>query len=139
MASRKGKKKKKGPTPPQTRQPRLAVGAVVRVRAGMIDVNYPDLPLGGWVGTMEEVESAAPRPTYLVAWNAATLAQMPEIYRKRCERDGNECERYWLWEEDLEPYDGASVVLEQPGEIVTRPLDPNDQDDRIRAILGLTS
>ncbi len=58
---------------------------------------------------------------------------------KGCERDGLELESIWLGENDIEPDSGGPVVIEQPTNIVTRPLSKNDRDDRIRAIFGLTS
>ena len=45
----------------------------------------------------------------------------------------------WLGEADIEPDSGGPAVIEQPTSIVTRPLSEDDQDDRIRAIFGLTS
>src|SRR5208337_1945963 len=44
----------------------------------------------------------------------------------------------WLDENDIESDTGQPAAIEQPTEIVTRPLRMNDQDDRIRAILGVT-
>ena len=39
-----------------------------------------------------------------------------------------------LYAEELEPYDGSPVVLEQPTEIVPIPLDPDEPADRIARI-----
>jgi hypothetical protein len=64
---------------------------------------------------------------------------MHPVFRKRCERDGLEETSSWLGEEDLEADVGEPVPMEQPTRIATRPLSKNDQDDRIRAIFGLTS
>jgi hypothetical protein len=44
-----------------------------------------------------------------------------------------------MLEEDLEPDCGDPVQIEQPTSIVTQPLSMDDQDDRIRSSLGLTS
>ena len=44
-----------------------------------------------------------------------------------------------LGEVDLEADVGNRVPLEQPTQIVSRPLSTTDQDDRIRAVFGLTS
>jgi hypothetical protein len=64
---------------------------------------------------------------------------MHPVYHKRCERDGLELESMWLGENDLEPDSSRPVIIEQPTNIVTRPLSKNKQDDRIRAIFGITS
>jgi len=64
---------------------------------------------------------------------------MHPVYRKRCERDGLERESMWLGEDDFEPDTGGPVVIEEPKQIVTRPLNPKDEDDRVRQALGLSS
>ena len=66
------------------------------------------------------------------------LRGMHPIYKKRCERDGLELESMWLGDEDLEPFDGTRVPIEEPTQIVTTPLSEKDQDDRVRMALGLT-
>ena len=118
--------------------PRFQVGDKVRVNYGVIDPDFPDIPLGGWSGTVTEVEQADNQITYEIKWNKRTLNGMHPIYRKRCERDGLEMETMWLGEEDIEPDDGSFVPIEQPTQIKTPPLSERDQDDRVRMALGLT-
>jgi hypothetical protein len=118
--------------------PRFKLGMKVRVRYGVRDPDFPDIPLGGWAGTVKEVERAKGQATYLIAWDRATLRGMHPVYKKRCERDGLEPETMWLGDEDLEPDDGTPVPIEQPTEIQTSPLSERDQDDRIRMAFGLT-
>jgi hypothetical protein len=117
---------------------RFKPGDKVRVKHGVRDPDFPDIPLGGWAGTVKEVHQAEGETTLLVAWDRATLKGMHPIYKKRCERDGLELESMWLGEEDLEPDDGTPVPIEQPTTIVTKPLSEKDQDDRVRMALGLT-
>ena len=100
--------------------------------------NFSDIPLGGWAGTITEVQPGR-EPLCLVEWNQHTLDNTHPIFRKRCHRDGLEETNSWLGQEDLEADVGEPVPLEQPTQIVTRPLNKGNQDDRIRAILGLTS
>src|SRR4051794_12364966 len=118
--------------------PRFKVGDKVRVRHGVPDPDFPDIPLGGWAGTVKEVERAKGEVTYLIAWDGATIRAMHPVYKKRCERDGLELESMWLGDDDLEPHDGTPVPIEQPRAIVTPPLSEKDQDDRVRMALGLT-
>ena len=118
--------------------PRFQVGDSVRVKYGVIDPDFSDVPLGGWSGTVKEVEQADDEITYDIKWNKRTLDGMHPIYRKRCERDGLEMQSMWLGEEDLEPDDMTPVPIEQPTEIKTPPLSEKDQDDRVRMALGLT-
>jgi hypothetical protein len=116
---------------------RFVVGDVVRVRSGVTDPDFPDIPLGGWAGKITEVEDGDP-PLYLIRWSQETLKNIHPVYRKRCERDGLDHEEMRLGEDELEPDSGGPVVLEQPTKIVTPPLTMKDQDDRIRAVFGLT-
>ena len=117
---------------------RFGPGAEVRVRRGVRDPDFADIPLGGWAGVVREVERAGVETTYLIAWDRSTLQAMHPVYKKRCERDGLELETMWLGEDDLELDDGIAVPIEQPTTIVIRPLSEKDQDDRVRMILGLT-
>jgi hypothetical protein len=118
--------------------PHFEPGANVRVRQGVCDPDFADIPLGGWAGIVKEVEQAKGETTYLIAWDRATLKGMHPVYKKRCERDGLKLESMWLGHEDLEPDDGSHVPIEQPTKIVTKPLSEKDQDDRVRMVLGLT-
>jgi hypothetical protein len=118
--------------------PRFRVGDKVRVKYGVIDPDFSDIPLGGWSGTVKEVEQADDEITYDIKWNKRTLDGMHPIYRKRCERDDLELQTMWLGEEDIEPDDGTPVSMEQPTQIKTLPLSERDQDDRVRMALGLT-
>ncbi len=116
-----------------------AAGDRVRVRRGVTDPEYADLPLGGWAGTVADVDTRPSPPTYLIRWDRETLRQAHPVYKRRSERDGFEFGSMWLGADDLEPDDGRPVSVEPPTSIVTKPLSRADQDDRIRAVFGLTS
>ena len=92
------RKKEKEPRTPA----RFAAGAQVRVKPGTTDPDFPDIPLGGWAGTISEVDERSAPPTYLIEWDRHTLDHMHPVYRKRCERDGLELESMWLGEDDIE-------------------------------------
>src|SRR3954452_6065997 len=117
---------------------RFKAGDMVRVKYGVIDPDFPDIPLGGWTGAITEIEAAAGQVTYEIRWDKKTLEGIHPVYRNRCERDGLEVETMWLGDEDLEPDDGSRVPIEQPTKIVTKPLSEKDQDDRVRMALALT-
>ena len=114
-----------------------AVGDRVRVRRGVTDPDYPDLPIGGWAGAVAQCENGPP-PTYLLRWSRETLLAVHPVHRKRAARDGFEIGEMWLGADDLEPDDGGGIAVEQPTGIAARPLSVADRDDRIRAVLGLT-
>ena len=111
------------------------VDDLVRVKHGVTDVDYPDIPIGGWIGRILNADG----DTCLVRWNVETLENIHPVYRKRCERDGNDIEEYWVNADDLEAAPNEPLDMEQPTEIITRPLSIDDQDDRICMVFGLTS
>jgi len=136
--SRKKKKRKPRQNRPHA-APRFSIGDAVHVKAGTKDPDYADMPIGGWAGTILEVIPKANSTGYLVEWNERTLAAMHPVYRTRCERDNCDYDAMWLDETELEPDIGEPVSIEQPTNLITRPLRMHDQDDRLRAIFGLTS
>ena len=71
---------------------RFKTGDKVRVKYGVTVPDFEDIPLGGWTGTVTEVEQAGDPITYDIEWDTRTLAGMHPVYRKRCERDGLEFE-----------------------------------------------
>jgi hypothetical protein len=127
------------PQPPVRVPERFSVGNAVRVKKGVTDPDFPDIPLGGWAGTVQEVDPEADPPLYLVAWNRRTLGAMHPVYRTRCERDGLDSDSMWLGGGDLEPDTGEPVAFEQPATLVARPLQPDEPEDRVRAVFRLTS
>ena len=116
--------------------PAFKVGDRVRVKHGIRDTDYPDMPLGGWAGTVSEARKDG---MVTVQWSRETLAAIHPVVKQRSEKDGTVLEEYWLGEDDLEPDEGGPLDIEQPTEITTKPLSPKDQDDRIRIVFGLTS
>lgn len=108
----------------------------VRVRRGVVDVEHPDIPLGGWTGTIIAKKRGR---NYEVRWTDETLASMPPIYKKRSTIENTVVEIYRLSEAELEPDLGEPLAIEQPTQIVPRPLSTRNRDDRIRAVFGLTS
>jgi hypothetical protein len=118
--------------------PKFSVGADVRVKRGVVDPDFDDGPIGGWTGRITGMQYLNP-PMYLIRWDQQTLDNIHPIYRKRCKRDGFDIEEMWLAESDLEPGADDPVEIEQPSKIVTKPLDMDERDDRIRSVYGLTS
>ena len=115
---------------------KFKVGAKVRVKHGVEDVDYPDMPLGGWAGMVTEVQGA---DTFTVRWTKETMEAIHPVFKQRCEIDGLDPEEYVLTGDDIEPDTGGPFEIKQPTKIATKPLSPKDQDDRVRMIFGLTS
>ena len=38
--------------------PKFKIGDKVRVKHGFMDVDYPDMPMGGWAGTVKDVQGS---------------------------------------------------------------------------------
>ena len=79
---------------------RFAFGDKIRVKHGVRGTDYPDMPLGGWAGTVAEVHGDG---MYTVRWSQQTLEAIHPVFKRRCEKDGLELEQYGLGEDDLEP------------------------------------
>jgi uncharacterized protein YodC (DUF2158 family) len=126
--------------PKRRREPspvaKFKVGDKVRVKYGVRDTDYPDIPLGGWAGTINEVHKDG---MYTIRWNRETLANIHPVVKRRSEKDGTVIEEYWLGDDGIEPDAGGPLNIEQPTEIIVKPLSPKNQDDRIRIVFGLTS
>ncbi len=125
-------KRKREPSPAG----KFKVGDKVRLKHGTRDTDYPDIPLGGWAGTISEVHEDG---MYTIRWSRKTLANIHPVVKRRSERDGTVLEEYWLGDDDLAPDAGGPLDIEQPTEIIIKPLSPKDQDDRIRMVFGLIS
>jgi hypothetical protein len=84
VVTKKNKKESKSRTPA-----RFAAGAQVRVKPGTTDPDFPDIPLGGWAGTIREVDQRSDPPTYLIEWNRHTLDHMHpvDVARRHPHRD----------------------------------------------------
>jgi hypothetical protein len=74
------------------------------VRHGVMDTNFPDIPIGGWAGTIAEVPDDG---IFTVRGSRETLASIHPVFRKRCEKDGLDFETYWVGADDLEPDTGG--------------------------------
>src|SRR4051812_31896968 len=96
IMSRKKRRPKGGRGKPKpTSAAQFTVGERVRVKPGTTDPDFDDIPLGGWTGTISEINRTPNPPVYLIEWDQRTLAAMHPVYRNRCERDGLEIESMW--------------------------------------------
>ncbi len=68
--------------------PRFKVGDKVRVKSGVSDPDFPDMPLGGWSGTVTEIIEHDGQINCVFKLDNRTLTSIHPIYRRRCERDG---------------------------------------------------
>ena len=87
---------------------RFAVGSLVRVKKDVVDLNNPELPIGGWLGTVSQVSGTS----YLVQWSGATLEAARHRYHGK---DDDGCPATWLEEATLEGDPGEPICV-QSGE-----------------------
>lgn len=83
-------------------QPRFAEGTRVRVKAGVMDPDFPEMHLGDWTGTVSEVRRGG-LPGYLIRWNPETLENVHPACREYCAKEDVALDKMWLLEGDLEP------------------------------------
>ena len=76
--------------------PCFQVGDKVRVKLGVPDPEFPYITLGGWSGTIEEVEQARDQLTYLIEWDERTIASLPPLYVQAVS-DSALCSRLFGW------------------------------------------
>ena len=84
MTKRRGKSKKPIVTD-------FRVGDKVRVKHGVTDVEYADMPMGGWAGTVTDVDK---RGVYTVRWSRETLL---EAKKGNPNRQLIADYAYWFW------------------------------------------
>jgi uncharacterized protein YodC (DUF2158 family) len=56
---------KRRPKPKKAVVTNFKVGDKVRVKRGVMDVEYPDMPMGGWAGTISEIHKDG---MYTIRW-----------------------------------------------------------------------
>lgn len=117
---------------------RFSAGTSVQVKTNASVPGFENISLNGWSGTILDVDHGSKPPGYLVQWDQRTLAALSFDYRQRCKRDGLELDSVWLDENAIEAADREVSPVEQPTQLVPRPLSTDVQEDHLRAILGLT-
>jgi len=81
----------------------FAAGTRIRVRAGVMSPEFPDIAISGWCGSVMEATGKPPLMYYIVEWDQATLDSMPAEYVERCEAQQLYYRMANLAEGDVEP------------------------------------
>src|SRR3954452_18471642 len=68
--------------------PRFKVGDKVRVKPGVNDPDFPDIPLGGWSGTITEIIEHEGQVNCVFKLDKRTLASLHPVIERRSEIDG---------------------------------------------------
>jgi hypothetical protein len=116
-------------------EPRFTIGDRVRVKQGVTDFDYADMPLGGWAGVVVEIEEGA-CTTCLVRWSPETLTMIGQLYVDRCQDDGIDFHEKWLDADELLHEPGGAVWMEQPDRVSGQSA-PEDPAERVRGVFGL--
>jgi hypothetical protein len=67
---------------------KLAAGAAIRVRDGVLMPEFAELPIGGWSGRVVESTGSGDKLKYIVEWDAPTQDRIPDAYKQQCESQG---------------------------------------------------
>lgn len=89
---------------------RFTMGTLVRVRAGVMDPDLPGVHLGGWRGTISQVQRGG-LASYLVQWTPEALEGLKPAHQEHCKKEDLAIDKIWLLEEDLEHARGAPSPL----------------------------
>jgi len=73
------------------------VGQIVKVNDGTEDPDF-GTDIGGWQGKVTEIEETV----ICVELDSKTLSSFPDDYIKKCEEDGLDWERIYLFSKDIE-------------------------------------
>ena len=84
-------------------------GCHVRVKKGIVHPDFDYIPLGGWLGTVIDIED----DVHYVQWSKETLEAAPPVYRQRCERFDFDWTGMWFGENDIEADPGEPLHIEQ--------------------------
>ena len=60
-------------------------GSRVRVKPTVQSPEFPEISLGGWIGTVVEMSGKPTEQKVLIEWDVATIAAMPADYVSKCE------------------------------------------------------
>lgn len=117
---------------------RLQCGDVVHVKPGTPHPIYPDLPMGGWSGTIGRIQKhkRLPLRRCWVQFFKSTTDRLHPVYEDRERRDNDYCDLWdnWVPDDRLELGEVSSEMIEQPH----LPAWAEKAGDRqVRALFGL--
>src|SRR5215831_776397 len=104
MARQKRRRTKRSRSQSTAARQRLTLGAIVRVKDGVMDPDYDGYSIGGWSGTIIAFETWQQTPMALIEWDASTQRDRidPEV-RRRAARQGVSVAQMWLQLSECEP------------------------------------
>lgn len=79
----------------------LIVGDKVEVKEGTMCPDFEGLDIGGWQGSVTEVDNDESKALVLIEWNEKTLKNMPDYFIQQSEDEGLEHKLMYLYPEDV--------------------------------------
>ncbi len=67
---------------------KLANGAKIRIKPGVVIPEVPAVNADAWTGTVVEVKGRADKLQYIVEWDEETESKMPQEFIQECEAAG---------------------------------------------------
>jgi len=89
----------------KSKNSKLGAGARIRVNDGICMPEFADVDISGWTGFVAESQGKGADVKYIVEWDAATLARMPDAYRQHCDAHGLYAGMACLFGQDVLPAD----------------------------------
>jgi hypothetical protein len=100
----------------------------VRVKDGVLDPDYEGQSIGGWTGTIIDIDDSSDPSLILLEWEARTLTEL--IGKKaleRAEREGLQGDGMWLYLTDVEQLDPTQGT--EPPQPMNRAPKPKKRHD----------
>jgi hypothetical protein len=146
MAKKKRTSKKRRQQKRPSR-PVLKVGDAVRIKNGVMDPDYEEQCIGGWTGTITDIDMDSDPPLALITWDKKTLTELIGMeVLARASRQGLDANVIWLELTEVERVDLAqSTQPPQPAKLGAQlreghgePITEVDEADmRIARLFGL--
>jgi hypothetical protein len=128
-------------------RPLLKVGDAVRVKDGVMDPDYEEQCLGGWTGTIMDIDRDSDPPLVLIAWDKKTLTELIGVeVLARASQQNLDAKVIWLALTEVERADLAqSTQLPQPAKLGAQlraghgepATEVDEADRRIARLFGL--
>ncbi|MCA8998573.1 MAG: hypothetical protein KDA80_16355 [Planctomycetaceae bacterium] len=87
------------------KKPKPTPGGRIQVNDGVNMPEFPDLPIGGWTGTVLETTGSGSKMKVILEWDDACLAAMPAEFKEQCESQGLMYSMACLTSADVTPVD----------------------------------
>lgn len=98
---------------------KVKIGDFVRVKKGVVDKDDPQIDMSDWSGKVTEINPEEEDNQLDIAWDTATIQQMPKNYVISIIKDAYRLDSYYMMEKDVEilskptQMDGSELAAEK--------------------------